>query len=371
MGSNADCLYQIALTRVPQVGPVLARNLLAYCGGAREIFSASTKELCKVPGVGRQIAAQIRRPEPLREAERELRWLEQKAVTLRFCTDGQQFPNRLRVYPDAPVLLYSKGALDVNHPRTVAIVGTRQPTEHGRRLTEQLVADLAEWDVVVISGLAYGIDVAAHRQAIRSSIPTLGILGHGLARIYPAEHRQVAERMVEQGGLMTEFVSWLQPEREHFPMRNRIVAGLADALIVVETGRQGGSIITAKLGNDYHKEVMALPGRPSDPQSEGCNWLIKTHRAHLVESADDVAYLMGWEKKGAERQAQLALFDQLSTEERQLIDLLRANGRLHIDQLMLESGSPQGTLLSLLLELECRNMIRSLPGQFYQLTERR
>lgn len=367
MDVSPAALYQIALSRVPQVGPVLARNLLAYCGSAEAIFRASSRELCRIPGIGYRTAAQLKRPEPLREAEQELDYVAKRSIQVHFFSDVGLYPQRLRVYPDAPVVLYSKGDFDPNPVRTVAIVGTRQPSDAGRAITEQLVSELAAWNCLVVSGLAYGIDVVAHRQALQSGLQTLGILGHGLSRIYPAEHRSVAQQMLEQGGLMTEFISWLPPEREHFPMRNRIVAGMADALIVVETGKQGGSIITAKLGNDYNKEVMAVPGAPGNPKSEGCNWLIKTHRAHLIESAADIAYLLGWEQPEAPSNPQLVLFSDLTESEQLIVEALQTGRRLNVDELLLKTQLPQSVLIANLLELECRNLIRTWPGAFYEL----
>lgn len=359
-------LYKVALTRIPQVGAVMARNLVAYCGGPRAVFEARPRELTHVPGIGAGKARAIANGEALRLAEQELAYLDRHGIELLFYLD-EGYPERLRALPNAPVALFYKGNASLNHLRTVGIVGTRKPSVYGLAATEQLLEGLRAYQPLIISGLAYGIDAEAHRLALQLGLPTIGVLGHGLSQIYPAAHRRLAQSMLDHGGLLTEYPFTTGPEREHFPMRNRIVAGLCDALVVVESPRQGGSIITAEMANEYHRDVFAFPGRINDAVSEGCNWLIKTHRAALVDSADDIAQLLRWELKENQLGRQMALFADLSEEERGIVDLLRRHEQLHIDRLLYESRLPSARLSTILLEMECRGLLKVLPGKRYVL----
>ncbi|MEO1409660.1 MAG: DNA-processing protein DprA [Bacteroidota bacterium] len=357
--------YQIALTKIPRVGPRLAKNLISYCGGVREIFKASARDLRAIPGVGERIARHIRHDAGHREAERELRFIEQHHIQTHFFLDDT-YPFRLKPYPDCPILLYYRGSAALNHYRTVAVVGTRRPNDYGLQACERLIGELQDYDVQVISGLAYGVDIAAHRRCLESSIPTIGVLGHGLGRIYPQQHRRVAQQMLEKGGLLTEYSSQTGPEREHFPMRNRLIAGLCDALLVIQTAEKGGSMISADLANHYHKEVFALPGRVGDPQSRGCNQLIKSHRAQLFESVADVAVGMGWDSS-APHQVQQRLFPELSREEQCILGVLSNREVSDIDQLQMEAKIGSSQLAALLLGLEFKGVIRPLPGKRYAM----
>lgn len=359
-------MYKLALTRIPNVGAVTARQLMAYCGSAEAVFSARPKELKHIPGVGEVTARHIHNGEALRLAEREIPHLERHQIQVLFYLDAG-FPERLRRLDRGPVLLYYRGTADLNHLRTVGIVGTRKPSIWGTTLTERLVDELRPYQPMIISGLAYGIDIAAHQRALQQGVPTLGVLGHGLSRIYPAVHRRTAMQMTEQGGLLTEYPFFAEPEREYFPMRNRIVAGLCDALVVVESPERGGSIITAQFANDYNRDVFAVPGRLKDKVSAGCNWLIKTHRAALLENAADIADLLRWETDSLNPQQQLRLFNELEREEKIVVDLLREQDALHIDRLIMDSKLPSGLVVATLLELECRGIVRVLPGKRYVL----
>jgi len=362
-----DLLYQIALTQVPLVGAVTARNLVSYCGGAREVFEASKKQLLRVPGIGERIVEAILQKDYFDAAEAELAFIEQHGIQTFFYLD-KNYPDRLRHFPDSPVMLYYKGEASLNAPRIVGIVGTRQPTVHGIGICEELVEGLANYNVMIISGLALGIDATAHRKSVETNQQTIGVLGHGLSRIYPYRHRHLAEQMLAGGGgLLTEFGHKEEPDREHFPMRNRIIAGLCDALIVVETALRGGSVISANYANEYNKDVFAVPGRLRDKLSQGCNHLIKTHRAALIESAADVAYTMRWEETVTKKGVQQELFVELSDREKAVIDLLGKNETMGIDQLVYEGQLSNSEMASLLLELEFKGMVKTLPGKRYVL----
>ncbi len=362
-----DRLYHVALTLIPKVGAVTARNLMSYCGSARAVFEARERELLRVPGVGAQLAHNIRNCDALYLAEQELRFIEAHGIRTLFYTDTD-YPQRLRHLPDSPPLLYYKGTADLNAPRTVAIVGTRRPTPQGIYYCQQLVEELKAYGVTIISGLAFGIDIAAHRACLAHEVPTIGCVAHGLGRIYPPQHTAAAMEMLDNGGLLTEYPSGTAPDRERFPMRNRIIAGLCDALVVVETQRKGGSMISAKMANDYHRDVFAVPGRLRDRCSEGCNLLLKSHQAALLESADDIAYVLRWEKPGTSpRGVQQQLFQELNAEEESVIQLLKEQDLLPIDALGERLKRSSSELAALLLELEFKGLVRTLPGKRYTL----
>lgn len=361
-----ELLYQIALTKIPLVGAVTARNLVSYCGNARSVFSASKKQLLKIPNVGERIAENIIQTGILQEAEKELQFIEKERIQTFFYLD-QNYPDRLKHYADSPVLIYYKGTSDLNHTRIVGIVGTRQPTPQGVGICEEIVEGLKPYNVLILSGLAYGIDSAAHRKSVELDIPTIGVLGHGFQTIYPAQHRTLAAKMTFNGGLLTEFPSNTLPDREHFPMRNRIIAGMCDALVVIETAIRGGSMITAYMANEYNKDVFAIPGKVKDKLSQGCNHLIKTHKALLLESADDIAYVMRWEENDAPKLIQHQLFVELEPLEKIIVDLLQQSTEIGIDKLTYETRLSGSEMASLLLNLEFKGVIKSLPGKRYTL----
>lgn len=362
-------LHEVALTFIPLVGAVTARTLVSYCGGAEAVFRASKRELLNIPGIGPAIADSVRTAEPLRRAESELEYMAKHGIEAIFYTD-ERFPLRLRQLPDAPALLYFKGssAEVLSAERVVAIVGTRQPTEHGKAICEELVEDLKPYNALIVSGLAYGIDVTAHKKANAVGLPNIGVLGNGLGRLYPAAHQSVAQKMLENGGLLSEYPHATPPDREHFPMRNRIIAGLSDCLVVVETGETGGSIISAELAGQYDREVFAVPGRPRDPKSIGCNHLIKKEKARLLESAADLAAVMGWEVEGNRRAVQTQLLLDLSPAESSIVAAIRARPEIPIDELTIATQLSPGELAALLLGLEFRGVLRTLPGKRYVLS---
>ena len=359
-----DLLYKIAITQIPMVGAVTARILISYCGGVEAVFRAKKRELVKIPGVGEVVADHVVNQDVLAPAERELLFMEQHGIRPLFYLD-KDYPARLKPHRDSPVMLYYKGEADLNAARTVAIVGTRLPSHHGIAFCETLVEELKPFGVTVVSGLAFGIDITAHRKCLEVETPTIAALGHGLDRIYPGQHRQVAARMIHNGGLITEYPSGTEPDREHFPMRNRIIAGLSDAIIVVESGISGGSIITAKMANGYNKDVFAVPGKPGERTAQGCNHLIKTNQAHLLESAADLAYIMRWEETGVAASIQPQLFLELDEQEQLIVNLLNERAELGIDALTFECRISHSEMAALLIGLEFKGAIRSLPGKRY------
>lgn len=358
--------YRIALTLAPQVGAITAKTLFSYCGSAEAVFRSSRKSIVKIPGIGPTVADSIATPGLLEQAEQEMLFLEKHDVSPLFYTDAA-YPTRLRQCYDCPAMLYFSGS-DIqllNAERILAIVGTRQPSDYGRQICESLVEAIAPYQVVIVSGLAFGIDISAHRKATALGIPNIGVLGHGLGSIYPSEHRSSARRMQEHGGLLSEYISSEKPDREHFPMRNRIIAGMCDALLVVETAASGGSMISAALAHQYGRDIAAVPGRAGDPKSAGCNMLIKSQRAQLVESAEDIAALLNWEPAGQKKPKQGQLFQELSTQENRTMTVIRENPEIAIDRLTVETGIPAGELAAAILQLEFMGLIRTLPGKRY------
>lgn len=364
-----DLLYQVALTKIPLVGAVTAKNLVSYCGGVRAVFEARKKELLKIPGIGEQTASSVLNRTALELAEQEIEFIERENITPIFYLD-KKYPKRLRQNNDAPIMLYFRGNSDLNSSRVIAIVGTRKATAYGLSFCDKLVEELAPYRPLVISGLAYGIDVAAHRKCVELGLETVAVLGHGLAKIYPAQHRKVAKQMIENGGLLTEFASHVGPERENFPMRNRIVAGMCDAVVVVETADRGGSMITANLASGYGRDVFAVPGRVKDKFSQGCNRLIKNNIASLLESGEGLAKFLRWEKPEEEgkKVTQPKLFYEMTEAEKQIVDLIQQKDEIGIDQLSFHTKLSSAELASLLLNLEFQGVVRTLPGKRYVLS---
>jgi DNA processing protein len=366
--ATGNLLYRIAITLIPGVGDVLAKNLISYCGSAEAVFKQKKSHLLKIPGIGTVTADSIVKHKEFGRAEAEIKFIEKNKIIPLFYLD-ENFPKRLQHCADSPVMLYYKGSANLNCSRILAIVGTRSATEYGKNFCEKLLNDLAALNVTVVSGLAYGIDICAHKASLKNNIPTVGVLGHGLDRIYPFSHRSTAEKMIHNGGLLTEFLKGTNPDKENFPKRNRIVAGLSDAVIVVEAARSGGALITAEIANSYNRDVFAVPGKVDDAFSQGCNRLIKTNKAALLESAADLVYIMGWEeeKKKGKPNNQQKLFIELNAEEKIIVGLLTADGKMDVDTLSLKSNLPLSKVAAGLLNLEFAGMVKSLPGKIYQL----
>lgn len=359
-------LHQIGLTLIGSVGHVTARHLLVHFGSAEAVFKANLKQLKEIPGVGAITAGQIKNTDALAQAAKQMPFIEKHKIEVLFYTDAN-YPHRLRNCADAPVLLYYKGTADLNHPRVISVVGSRKATAYGRMLCAELAEVLAPYDVLIVSGLAYGIDVAAHKESLLQHIPTVGVLAHGLDRIYPAVHQPVAQKMLYHGGLLTEFPVNTIPDKENFPKRNRIIAGIADATIVVEATEKGGALITADLANSYNRDVYAFPGRTNDACSQGCNFLIKTNRAGLINHTRDLVYNLGWDPIAPRQQfQQLQLSVNLSAEELKIVAVLKESV-MAIDKLAIQSGIQQSKLAIHLLNLEMQGILISLPGKMYQL----
>jgi DNA processing protein len=362
-------LHQVALTFLKNIGPILAKSMVSRFGNAEEVFRQSKDALTQARGVGTKTLELADFKEALKRAEQELKFIENNRIDVLYYTDAR-YPRKLKSCHDSPLLLYAKGAANHNAQRIISIVGTRNATDYGRNLCKQLIEELQEYNVLIVSGLALGIDTAAHRESLRLNVPTVGVLGHGYDKMYPSQNRSLAEKMQENGGVLTEYPSGTVPNRENFPQRNRIVAGMADATVVVEAGLKGGALITAEIANSYNRDVFAFPGRLGDEYSEGCNFLIRNHKAQLLSCVADLAYSLGWEKntdtKGAPEQLLLPI--DLSADERSVYEIIQQNRNpLAIDDLSIRANMPMSLLAMTLLDMELQGFIRSLPGKMYQV----
>jgi DNA processing protein len=363
--SSEDLQFKIALNLIEGVGFKTAKKLFSCFGDAKNIFMQKKKDLEAIEGIARKTVLNILKKETFERAEKEVKFIEKHKIETLFYKDAR-YPKRLKQCEDAPILLFSKGKVDYNNQKVISIVGTRKPSAYGKKVTTELIEALQENKLLVVSGLAYGIDVIAHKHAIKCNLATVGVLAHGLDKIYPTEHRSVALEMIENGSLLTEFISETIPNRENFPKRNRIVAGMADASIVIESGNKGGSMITAHLAAGYNRDVFAVPGRVDDPKSEGCNRLIKTNIAALIQSAIDVEYIMGWQTKEDKKNIQQQLFIDLTSEEEQIIGALKEKGKTTIDEICMMVNMPMSKVSVLLLTLEMNGLVRPLPGKVFE-----
>jgi DNA protecting protein DprA len=360
-------LYQIAITLVRGLGYVNGKRLVAYCGGPEAVFKESKKSLEKISGIRAMSVEDIYSSEIMVRAEKEVEYIINNNICPLFYLDPN-YPKRLQQCADSPLMLYYKGNVSLNAKRVLAIVGTRNITEYGRMNCESLVESLVDDDVLIISGLAYGVDTVAHRSSLKNNIPTVGVLGHGLQQIYPAVNKKMAQEMQGNGGILTEFMSGELPDREHFPQRNRIIAGMADAVVVIESALKGGSLITADLANSYNRDVFAYPGKINDLYSQGCNYLIRTNRANLMENADNLRYVMQWDAQ-TKPAVQTKLFRDFSDDEKKIMACFGDEKMINIDQIIVATEMPTTKIASLLLTLEFDGILTALPGKRYQKTE--
>lgn len=363
--------YKIGITLIKGVGNGVAKNLIAYIGSVEGVFMEKQQNLAKIPGIGDVLSREIASQDVLARAMKEVEFIAKNNITPLFFSD-RDYPYRLKECNDSPIMIYTKGQCNLNNGKFVGIVGTRNATEAGKENCRKMIADLAavQPNIIIVSGMAYGIDICAHKAALDAGLPTIGVVGHGLDRIYPAAHRPTAVKMLGNGALLTEYLSQTNPDRPNFVQRNRIIAGLCDATVVVESAARGGALITAEVANDYNRDVFAFPGRVGDEWSAGCNALIKNNKASLVESADDLMRFMCWEKQGHAPSAgiQTSLFLDLSDEEQDMVTLLRQHpDGLQLNELALKQEKPVSKVSSLLLEMEFKGVVKCLPGNVYKI----
>lgn len=367
---DEEIISRIALRMIPGIGDLYAKLLTEFFSGASNVLKATRKELVCIPGVGDFLLNQLTnvnlKHEKLVRAENELKFVIKNNISV-LLHDEEKYPKNLKECDDGPFLMYLKGGLDLNAKKTLAIVGTRKATGYGEDITAKLIQELAGNDITIVSGLAYGIDTYAHQGALKNKLSTVAVLAHGLDRIYPQQNLRLSNQMLEDGGLLTDFMSGTNPDRENFPKRNRIVAGMCDATLVVEGTIKGGALITAKIANSYGREVMAVPGRSIDPYSGGCNWLIKEQRAALVENAADIISVMNWKENTTTAEVQLNLFQDLTDQERNILEVLKGKGRASKEQISFVLGVQTREIAEALFNMELNGYIKCLPGNSYQL----
>lgn len=367
---NEEQLATLALTGIPTIGVIGARQLIQHFGNATEIFAHRNELAHLIPNSGRIIKA-LGATDVFKRAEKELNFAQKNQIKCITLTD-ETYPSRLRECDDAPLALFYRGNADLNSLHIVSIVGTRKATAYAQDICNHFVSDLAKLcpDTLILSGLAYGVDIFAHRAALQNKLPTIGVLAHGLDRIYPNLHRKTAIEMLEQGGLLTEFMSETFPDRQNFVKRNRIVAGMADATIVVESAVKGGGLITAEIANSYNRDCFAFPGRINDEYSAGCNNLIKQNKAALITSAEDFVNAMCWQpvRNNAKKHVQLQLFPDLNEEEMLVTSIIQSHSDgIQINTLVVEADIPINRMSALLFELEMKGIIRCLSGGVYRM----
>ena len=363
--NDAELLQHLSLTMIPQVGDVQIGILLKHFGSAASVLSASSKALEEVPGIGTVRAASIRNCHVQQRVEAEWRFIQKNHIKV-LVKGNQGYPSKLEHCMDAPHVLFYKGSSDLLNKRVVSVVGTRSPSQYGKDRVVELMAVLGQYNVMVVSGLAYGIDTVAHKEALNNTLETIGVLGHGHDQLYPHANKALAADMLQQGGLLSEFMQGIQPEKQNFPKRNRIVAGMADAVVVVESGSKGGSLITADIANSYNKDVLAYPGRATDPSSKGCNQLIRNHKANLITCGQDLVEFMNWaEDQHQSSKVQHAMKASLSDEENVILSIISHHDPCPIDLLINLSGLNPGLVSAHVLSLEMAGLITSLPGKLY------
>lgn len=358
-------LYEIGLTLITGIGAVTGKKLIAYCGGAEAVFCEKKKALLQLPGIGEHIVKNIVSQNVLSRAEKEINFICKNNIKPLFYMDID-YPKRLEHCPDGPLMLYYKGEADLNVEHVIGVVGTRNPTDYGKYLADKIVNELASDNVLVISGLAYGIDTCAHQAALKYNLKTVAVLGHGFQTIYPAANKKLAYNILYNGGLLTENISGTQPDRENFPKRNRIVAGMVDCVIVVESALKGGALITAEIANSYDRDVFAFPGRVDDIYSEGCNYLIKNNKANIITNSNDIRFILRWDTDTKVVNKQMRMFRDFSPEEKQVMDVFNDNDVIHLDKILTDTDLSSSKIASILLSLEFDGILIALPGKRYQ-----
>ncbi|WJS95737.1 DNA-processing protein DprA [Flavobacterium johnsoniae] len=363
--NDQDLFNLLALLKVDGVGDIMGKKLLQSFGNASDIFKAKNTQLAAVDGIGSVLLKNLRDKTIFQKAENELEFIRKNKINVSYFQD-QKYPEKLKHCFDAPILIFTAGNIDFEKKKMISIVGTRQITSYGTDFCRKLIEDLAPLDPIIVSGFAYGVDIVAHQAAMDYNLQTIGVLAHGLNRIYPSSHKKYMARMEENGGFITEFWSDSNPDKEKFVRRNRIVAGMTEATIVIESADKGGSLITANMANDYNRDVFAVPGRVTDKYSQGCNNLIKTQKANVLTNAADLIYMLNWDIKENPKNIQKQLFVELEPDEQKIYDFLQKNGKDLLDIIAVECDFPIYKMSAILLNMELKGLIRPLPGKLFE-----
>jgi DNA processing protein len=363
--TDQDLFHLMALQRVEGVGDIMAKKLLTHCGTAEAVFNSKTSQLAAIDGVGTMLLKSLKDKTVFEKANRELEFIQSNDIKVTSFQD-QDYPDRLKHCFDGPVLLFSSGNINLKNRKIISIVGTRQITSYGTEFCRKLIEDIAPLDPIIVSGFAYGVDIVAHQLAMDNNLQTIGVVAHGLNQIYPKTHKKYVAKVEENGGFMTEFWSTSNPDKENFVRRNRIVAGMSEATIVIESADRGGSLITANMANDYNRDVFAVPGRVTDKYSQGCNNLIKTQKANVLTSAADLVYILNWDVEKKTKPVQKQLFVTLDEDEQKVYDYLLKTGKELMDIIALRCDFPIYRISGLLLNMELKGVIRPLPGKLFE-----
>lgn len=362
----SDLQFILALQHVPNLGDATAKKLIRHAGSAEGVFREKVGNLLKIDGIGKSKLQELHDSVHLTAAEKEINFIEQNKIKCLYFKD-ENYPERLKHCLDGPILMFQRGNVDIKNTKVLSIVGTRKATVHGTSFCEQLVEGLSPLNPVIVSGFAYGIDICAHKAAIGNNLQTIGCLAHGLNQIYPGIHQKYVKSVEENGGFLTDFWSTDAFDRNNFLKRNRIIAGISEATVVIESAEKGGSLVTADIANSYNREVFAVPGRPADSQSRGCNSLIKTQQAHVLTGAADLVYMLGWELEEKLKPIQKQLFVELEEEEKKVYGFLRENGKEQLDLIALNCSIPTFKAATLLLNMELKGVVRPLPGKLFEV----
>ncbi|MBK7690691.1 MAG: DNA-protecting protein DprA [Bacteroidetes bacterium] len=361
-----ELYYRLALSQVSGIGPIRYKKLIAHFETAEQVFKQRPKTLKKCGIISESMAEAILQFAAYPLVDAELKYVQQNRIQIH-CFDDESYPNRLKSCVDSPPILFQRGAANLNHPRLVSVIGTRSYTDYGRKMCEDLIEQLKPFNVQVASGLAYGIDIIAHKNCLKHHIPTIGVVAHGLKTVYPAAHSTIAREMLEEGALLSEYFSNAKLEKGNFPSRNRIVAGMSDATIVVETDVRGGSMITAEIAYSYNRDVFCFPGRSIDVKSAGCNFLIRKLKAQMITNANDLLQEMGWKQTTTPKPIQRELFIEMSDDEKKIVTILREKQQLAIDELLHLSNLHSSQMAASMLNLEMQHIIQVMPGKIIKL----
>ena len=360
-----ELFHLLALQQVEGVGDIIAKKLINHCGSAEAVFKTKTSQIANIDGVGSILIQNLKNKSVFEKAEQELQFIKSNEIKVEYFQD-ENYPDRLKHCIDGPVLLFTSGNIDLKNKKIISIVGTRQITSYGMEFCRKLIEDLAPLDPVIVSGFAYGVDIFAHQLAMDNNLQTIGVIAHGLNQIYPKTHKKYVAKVEQNGGFMTEFWSSSNPDKENFVRRNRIVAGISEATIVIESADRGGSLITANIANDYNRDVFAVPGRTTDKYSQGCNNLIKIQKANLLTSAADLVYILNWDIESKAKPVQKQLFVTLEDDEQKVYDYLLKNGKELMDIIALRCDFPIYKISGMLLNMELKGVIRPLPGKLFE-----
>ena len=363
--TEQELFHLLALQQVEGVGDILAKKLINHCGSAEAVFKTRPSQLAAIDGIGSILIQNLKSKWVFEKAEQELQFIKSNEINVEYFQD-ENYPDRLKHCIDGPVLLFTSGKIDLKNKKIISIVGTRQITSYGMEFCRKLIEDIAPLNPVIVSGFAYGVDIFAHQLAIEHDLQTIGVVAHGLNQIYPKTHKKYVAKVEQNGGFMTEFWSSSNPDKENFVRRNRIVAGISEATIVIESAERGGSLITANIANDYNRDVFAVPGRTTDKYSQGCNNLIKTQKANLLTSAADLVYILNWDIESKAKAVQKQLFVTLENDEQKVYDYLLKNGKELMDIIALRCDFPIYKISGMLLNMELKGVIRPLPGKLFE-----